>query len=236
MHLHLLPGVDDGARTIEDSLAMARALLALGFTDAAPSPHNRQEYASKKPTDAVLASTRAALAAHNLSLALHPNAENFFLDPDLFDAASGGSPRRVGAAGAYFLVEAPYTATLPSLMDVIFRLKVKGVTPLIAHPERCLEFERPGRAKDVVAAGAVLQMDVAALTGRYGSTAKKLSREFLSAGLYGVAATDMHGPTGAEAWAGAAMEELRKRAGDAALKRLFSENPGRILRGEPIIT
>lgn len=235
LHLHLLPGVDDGARGFEDSLEMAKALVDLGYAQAAPSPHNRPEYASKGECLEKLIATQALLDEHGVALKLHVNSENFFLDPRLLEAQKTPAARTVAEQGKYLLVEAPYQATLPALKDILFRLQVKGVTPLIAHPERCLEFEAKGRAADAVAAGAPLQLDMAALTGRYGPNAKKLAERFLGEGLYAIAATDAHSPNKMREWVGDALKALEKAAGAAYFRRLVVENPARLLRGEPVV-
>ncbi len=230
LHLHLLPGVDDGCKTLDESLEMARVLIGLGFTTVAPSPHNRPEYAPAEKAVAALETVRLALLEKGLRLGLEVNAENFFLDETLLSTLT----RRIGAAGKYLLVEAPYTAPLPALSDQIFRMKLKGVTPVIAHPERCFEFEKKGRAEQVVELGAVLQLDMGALNGRYGKNAQRLSRQFLDAGLYGIAATDLHSPVGAAGWVGDSLKAIEKYGGKGSLERLVSTNPAAILAGKPI--
>lgn len=232
LHCHLLPGVDDGARTLEDALEMARALVDLGFDTVAPSPHARPQYAPVEQVNEVRAALRLALGQAEIPLRLAPNAENL-LDAD-FMATLGTPAARTLGAGKVVLVELPYTSPVPVLPELIFRIKVKGITPLIAHPERCLEFERPGRAAEAVRAGALLQLDLGALNGRYGRTAKKLSHAFLDAGSYAVAATDLHGPTGAREWVGAAIETLRAKVGDAGVTRLLSTHPHRLLEGQSL--
>ena len=139
LHLHLLPGIDDGSKSLDDTLAMARALGALGYTKLAPSPHARSEYAS---VDAALCAqkldeVRAAVQAAGLQLELFSNAENFFLEDALFPSIAAGTARTLGQ-GKVLLIEAPYQGPLPMLADLIFRMKLKGITPLIAHPERCM--------------------------------------------------------------------------------------------------
>lgn len=233
LHCHLLWGIDDGARTLEDSLEMARSLSALGFTHVAPSPHNRPEYAPREVAEARLVEVQEALRANGIPLELGRNSENYLLD-ETFVAGMGTPSARLIGPGAYVLVEAPYTSPVPALTEIIFRVKLKGVTPVIAHPERCMEFSRKGRAGDAVQAGAVLQLDIGALTGRYGSEAKKLARTFLDEGLYGIGATDLHGPVGAREWVGKSLKELRSRTGDRAFEQLMSTTPGRILRGEAL--
>ncbi|WNG36139.1 protein tyrosine phosphatase [Archangium violaceum] len=234
LHCHLVPGVDDGARTLEDALEMARALVDVGFTTVAPSPHARPEYPSysRETVEAKLAELREALARTGVQLALGTNAENF-LD-EAFLRGLGTPEARLLGAGKYVLVELPYKSPMPALTDILFRIRLKGVTPVLAHPERCMEFERPGRAAEAVRAGALLQLDVGALTGRYGGTAKKLARAFLEDGLYALGATDLHGPVGAREWVGKALTELRSRVGEQAFTRLMATSPARLLAGEPL--
>ncbi len=232
LHCHLLPGVDDGARSLPDALEMARALVDLGFSTVAPSPHARPEYAPAEVVEARLAELRGALEREGIALTLGRNAENV-LD-DGFLTTLGTPAARMLGAGRVVLVELPYTAPVPALPAILFRIRAKGVTPVLAHPERCLEFERKGRAAEAVRAGALLQLDVGALTGRYGGTAKKLARTFLDEGLYALGATDLHSPVGARDWVGRALEELRNRAGEQAFLRLMREHPARLLAGEPL--
>ncbi len=233
LHCHLLPAIDDGARTLDDSLAMARTLVAAGFSDVAPSPHAWPEL----PDAGVAAQKRTQvaqrLAEEHVAIALHPNAENR-LDADLFDRIERGDPRPLGT-GRYLLVEAPFQAPLPRLLDLVFRLKTKGFTPLIAHPERCLEFrEHPERARQAVDGGAALQMELGALTNRYGPEARRTAERILDDGLYAIAATDMHGPVGAELWVPQAIAELKRRLGERGALAMLKDNPGHVLRGEPL--
>ncbi len=226
LHLHLLPQIDDGARTMEDALAMARVLTGLGFTHAAPSPHNRTEYAPREVAATRLEEVRAALSTAGIALELAVNSENQFVDEKLLES---GRPL---AGGSTMLIEAPYTTPLSVLPDIVFQLKLKGITPLIAHPERCLEFERKGRAAELVNGGALLQLDIAALVGRYGPMAKKLARQFLDDGLYEIAASDMHSPIGADKWLAESLKALEKAVGSAGLQTLLSTNPAALLKGE----
>lgn len=233
LHCHLLFGVDDGARTLEDSLEMARTLVQLGFSHVAPSPHNRPEYAPRDVAEARLDEVQSAITAAGIPLTLAVNAENFFLD-DRFMSSLGTPDARLLGHGRYILVEAPYTSPLPALTEILFRIKLKGVTPIIAHPERCMEFERKGRAAEAVQAGALLQLDIGAVIGRYGPVAKKVARTLLDDGLYAVGATDLHGPVGAAEWVGKSLKELRSRVGEGAFGRLMEGNPACILRGDAL--
>ncbi len=232
LHCHLLWGIDDGAQRPEDTLAMAKLLVGLGFRHVACSPHARPEFASR---DAELCRRRleeakALLAEHEIPLTLHSNAENL-LDAELLTKVERGA-RTVGE-GPYLLAEAPYLNRVPQLPEILFRLQMAGYRLLVAHPERCREFEKVERARDAVRAGAYLQLDLGSLTGQHGRTAKKLARAFLSEGLYAVAATDLHSPKDA-AWLEDAIGELESRVGEAEATRLLATNPMAVLRGEQL--
>jgi protein-tyrosine phosphatase len=233
LHLHLLPAVDDGARTVEDALTMARALIQVGFTQAAPSPHHRPQYASydRQRCAQVRGELQGSLQAAGLALELHENAENDFLD-DAFVGELGTARARCVGQGKAMLVEAPYVGPLPSLLELLFKMRLKGHLPVIAHPERCPEFERPGRAAEAVAQGALLQLDLGSLTGRYGKAAQRLARDFLSRGLYALAASDLHSPVNAEAWLSHALQTLTREVGAGGVTSLLETTPRRLLMGQ----
>jgi protein-tyrosine phosphatase len=235
LHCHLLWGIDDGCETPAETLAAARLLVALGFTDAAPSPHAVLGFPSGDAarSEARLGEAAELLAREGVPLALHANAENR-LDAEFLARAAGGGRRGIGAKQRWVLVEVPFDAPVPALGELVFGLRRKGVSPLFAHPERCAEFERPGRAEEVVRLGGALQLNVGALAGVYGRGARRLAERFVSQGLYAVASTDLHRPDGVREWLAEALGALEKRAGTAALERLLAENPRRILAGEDL--
>jgi protein-tyrosine phosphatase len=233
LHCHLLPGVDDGARTPEDALEMARALVDVGVSTVAVSPHARSGCAPVEVCVERLEALRRALADAEVPLTLELGAENALVEDGFLDGLGTPAARPVHR-GPYVLVELPYTAPVPALPTLVFQMMRKGVVPLLAHPERCLELQRPDRAAEVVGLGARLQLDVGALSGRYGPVARRAARELLDRGLYSVAATDLHAPSGARRWIERALSDLRSCAGEAAVDRLFRDGPGRVLAGETV--
>lgn len=235
LHNHLLWGIDDGCETPAETLQAARLLVDLGFSDVAASPHAIAELPSGDPAVCVARRAEAAalLAREGVPLALHLSAENR-LDDVFLERAEGPLRRGIGPSERWVLVEAPFQSGLPALPDLVFRLRRKGILPLFAHPERCLEFERPGRAEEVVRLGGALQLNVGALAGVYGKPARRLAERFLGDGLYAVAATDLHQPHGARGWLEDALAALERRAGAAGRDRLLRENPRRVLAGEEL--
>ncbi len=228
LHCHLLWGIDDGPRNEEETLEMARLLVRHGFGEVAVSPHADPRFPSSDTAlcRRRLEEARALLEAHGIPLVLHANAEN------LLDAELPGKlekePRRIGQS-RYVLAEAPYLNRVARLPEIVFRLQVAGHRLVVAHPERCREFEKIERAREIVRAGAHLQLDLGSIVGRHGRSAKKLARVFLEEGLYALAATDLHSPKDG-AWLGEAIAELEDRAGKEGAERLLVHHPRAILR------
>jgi protein-tyrosine phosphatase len=236
LHDHLLWGIDDGCETPAQALEAARMLASLGYTELAPSPHAIDELPSGDPAlcEERRGELAALLAREGVALALHANAENRLDEAFLARAALPATRRGIGASARWVLVEAPFQAHLPSLPDLVFRLRRKGVLPLFAHPERCLEFERPDRAQETVRLGGALQLNLGSLAGVHGKAAKRQAERFLREGLYAVAATDLHRPEGARRWVEGGLAALEKATGAGGLQRLCVENPRRIVAGEEL--
>jgi protein-tyrosine phosphatase len=235
LHNHLLWGIDDGCVTVADTLAAGRLLQAAGFTEVATSPHAAGDFASLDWSlcERRRAEVQALFAEEGVALVLHPGSENK-LDEDFMARLDGPERRGIGATQRWALVELPFRSAVPALPDLVFRIRRRGVWPLFAHPERCQEFERPGRAEEVVRLGGALQLNVGALAGLYGRGARKLAERLLGAGLYAVASTDLHVPERAEEWLEEGMEILVRRVGVEGRDRLMGGNPRRILAGEDL--
>ncbi len=235
LHSHLLWALDDGCQTPEETLAAGRLLVELGWRESAPTPHAHPLFPSRDASAcaARLAEAQALLDLEKIPLKLHGGAENV-LDASYLERLEPGLRRGLGATGRWALVELPFRASVPALPDLLFHLARRSVRPLIAHPERCVEFDKPGRAEEAVRLGAALQLNLGALVGIYGRPVRKQAERLLDAGLYSVAATDLHHPEGAQEWLPEALMALDKRAGNAELDRLCGDNPRRILAGEEL--
>jgi protein-tyrosine phosphatase len=235
LHCHLLWALDDGVESSEEALAGARLLASLGFTDVAPSPHANPDWPSgdEATCEARRGELQGLLQAQGIGLTLHRNTENK-LDEDFLARADGAGRRGVGESQRWALVELPFRGGVPALPDLVFRLRRKAVLPLFAHPERCAEFEKPGRAEEVVRLGGALQLNVASIIGLYGKGPRKVAERLLGEGLYAVAATDLHHPAGAEEWIPEALDALEKAVGRQAFDKLLSDHPRRVLLGEEL--
>ncbi len=191
LHSHVLPGLDDGARDLEQALAICAAAAADGIEALAATPHVRHDYpTTPERMEAALAELRAA--AGN-TIRLLPGGE---LDveelrrpaEELRRFGLGGNPR-------YLLVETPYAGWPLDLPSRLLELRVAGFTPVLAHPERSAEVQaRPAILEPFVAAGTLVQVTAASLEGRAGRPAAACAATLVDRELVHLLASDAHAP------------------------------------------
>ncbi len=226
LHCHLLPGLDDGAVSMESSVEMARQLVDAGVSTVAPSPHYGEGPGGDVPVEAatrVRELLQERLRREGLELELLPNAEHH-ISPALFERVDRGEVVPLGGRGRWLLVELPWSP-VPNAEDILFRLQMKGYRLLLAHPERCGYLE-PRSVERLVERGVKLQIELGSWVGVYGRRAQKRARRFGDRGLAHVVASDLHRP---EVWIGAGMRAFVKRYGQAGLARAMQTNPRGLL-------
>jgi protein-tyrosine phosphatase len=193
LHSHILPGVDDGAQTLGDSLDIAEAALADGITAIAATPHVRDDYPTGPDLmEERLAELRSELARAQIPLTVLPGGEIAF---DWLDRLSVDDLRRFGLGGnpRYLLVETPYFGWPIALPDRLLSLAAGGIIPVLAHPERNAEVQaRPDLLVPLVHAGALLQVTAASLDGRVGKSAQACGLSLVERGLAHLIASDAH--------------------------------------------
>lgn len=232
LHSHILPGLDDGASDLEDSLAIARAAAADGTRVIAGTPHVRHDYpTTPAEMERALAEVRSALAHHRIELDVVGGGE---IDLDELERLSPDERRAFGLAGnpQYLLLESPYTGWPLAFPEIVFSLVASGVTPVIAHPERNpLVQSDNGRLEELVRAGAIVQVTAASLDGRLGSRTRTCARRLLDAELVHLVASDAHNARVREVGLAGAWAAV----GDEALaKWLMVDVPGAIVGGKPL--
>ena len=192
LHSHVLPGVDDGARTPAESLEIARAAAAEGVTALAATPHVRDDY----PTDAatmerLVEETRVALREAGVALELLPGGE---LDLRQLRRLDDDELRRFGLAGTdWLLLETPYFGWPLDLGEVVFRLAARGFRAILAHPERNADVQaRPELLRPLVEGGLLVQLTAASVDGRLGRRSQACARRLLELELAHLIASDAH--------------------------------------------
>lgn len=193
LHSHILPGIDDGSRSLEMSIAMARIAVADGIHTMACTPHI---YPGLYMNDtAGIRAARDALQVElderGIALQLTTGAD-VHLVPALIDGLRAGTiPTLHGTR--YLLLEPSHHVAPPRFAEHVFGLVAEGYTPVITHPERLTWIEDHfSTFVDLVRQGCWMQVTAAALTGMFGPRAKYWGERFLGEGLTHLLATDCH--------------------------------------------
>lgn len=233
LHCHPLPGIDDGARSVDDAVALLEGLAGLGFETVVATPHVRQGYwvntvETRAGALAALAPVLEAARAQGRRLPELLLAGEHMFDDVLRERLARGEALTYPGGGAA-LVEFQYE-TIPMRVELqLWRMARSGVRPVLAHPERYVPVQQSHeRFEELAGAGVWSVLDVMSLTGTYGRRAQAAAERILAAGGYTAACTDAHKPSDV-AGVAAALEALRARGGDAAVTRLFVEGPRKIL-------
>lgn len=222
LHSHLLPGVDDGARSLDVSCRVLERMAAEGVTTVVCTPHLLGSAVDDAPV-AAHAELRATLqAAAPAGIRLVAGFEVMLDRPGCSLQGKGVS---LGDSRAV-LVEFPRGGVPPGAMDELLRLRASGVIPVLAHPERYrgVTIDLLHIWRDV---GAVMQGDAPLLLGR--GAMSDLARTMLAEGVLDVLASDNHGDRRSLA---AVRLWLREMGGERQGRLLTEENPARLLRDD----
>jgi protein-tyrosine phosphatase len=194
LHCHLLPGIDDGPATMEQTVAMAHAAVADGSRVVVATPHVSWTFprTTAGAIAAKVAEVRAALADADVELDVRAGAEVEVTRAVALDDADLRALRL--GDGPWLLVECPIEAYSGSaLADGLRALAVRGHRLVLAHPERSRGFHRdPQALNGLVADGMVTCITAGALRGRFGRTARTFAEALLRDGLVHVVASDAH--------------------------------------------
>jgi protein-tyrosine phosphatase len=192
LHSHIAFGIDDGPPDLEGSLALARAAVAAGTTTIAATPHIDSHF-GLHAADRIepLSELREGLKREGIALQVIAGAE-IALDRYLELSPAELDDLRLGA-GEYLLLECPLSGAAGAFDQFLSTLLARGVRMLLAHPERCPDFQRrPERLEALVRAGALAQVTSASLTGRFGTAVRDAAMHMVAEGLVHDIASDAH--------------------------------------------
>jgi len=195
LHCHILPGLDDGAETMDVSLAMARLAAADGVGTIVATPHIfRGDHALKDPgaIGRKCDELNRALKENVIPVQVLPGAE-VHISHDLIAEIRADREHLVLNRSSYLFVEFPSEHVFSGIKDLFFELMSDGITPIITHPERNAVFCRnPGLLYELIQMGALSQANAGSFEGRYGRLAAESVCRFLSLNLVHFIASDGH--------------------------------------------
>lgn len=192
-HSHLVPGIDDGSKSLDESVELVTALQIMGFSRIITSPHIFPGTYNNTPEiiRSGVTALNEELSARSIDMIVEPAAE-YYIDETFMDKVESGDLLTFGSN--YLLFEFSFVFMPPNFAELAFQLNSKGIKPILAHPERypflhSPKLEKYRKLKD---AGVYFQLNIASLTGHYSKQVKKIAEKLITDEMIDFVATDMH--------------------------------------------
>lgn len=192
MHNHVLPGIDDGSQSLEDSIVLIRGLKELGIARCVATPHvmHGVHNNSKATISAACELLKQELAHQDIEFEIKYAAE-YMLDDQFSPLLSEG--KLCPLQSRHILFEMSYLAESATLFEAIFAMQMKGYQPILSHPERYNYFHKnPSVYKKLKDVGCLLQLNVLSASRYYGDGVKAAAASLIKSGMYDFVGTDMH--------------------------------------------
>lgn len=235
LHSHLIPGVDDGAQTIEDSIELARQAVDEGVEHMVLTPHHRNgKYINK--SDEVIANAVALQTEYdkaNIKLKVYASQE-IRLTEKFLDDLYNNYLLPLDPSGKYYLIEFP-SDRVPSIADGILKELIDdGITPIIAHPERNHELSTNlHRLFELIEMGCLSQITTSSYAGYYGEKLAENSRQIIEHNLAHILASDVHHMVHRPMNMTSAFDRMSEEY-DKEMVEYFKGNAHKIFNGDPI--
>lgn len=225
IHSHILPGVDDGAKTEQDSLAMAKLAVKEGITTIIATPHHRNRAFDnyKQEIETSVSILNDLYKENNIPLTVVPGQEVRIYGEIIEDYENGEI--QTLSDSKYVLVEFPFGEVPQYTERLFYDMQISGLIPVIAHPERNKELiEDHGRMYELIRNGALAQLTAGSLHGEYGKEIEQFSYELLDANLIHFIASDAHNTTTRGFGLKQAYEKIKNKYGVEAYYSLLENS------------
>ena len=232
IHSHILPGLDDGAQTLDETLAMLKLAAENGTTDIVATPHANSSFAyNEQVVEQLIA--EVTNEAGDL-IRIHRGCD-FHLNFDNLSSALEHPTQYTINSGRYLMVELPDLASLPVMRTVLGRLLAVRVVPVITHPERngplCANLPE---LENWVRDGCLLQVTAQSFFGRFGNTAQRVAESLMNSGSVHFVASDAHDCIDRPPNLAPAYQHVAQRWGQERADTLFFDHPSAVVMDEPI--
>lgn len=236
IHCHLMPSVDDGAKDLEETLAMFENAYTSGVTDIILTPHyikGTKYEINNEQKEKITNILREALRRTDMDINIYYGNE-VYIDNDLVVMIKDKKVATL-ANSRYVLVELPVNSMDNNAGNVFFNLRSNGYIPIIAHPERYVYFQKhPEKVMDYIKLGCLLQGDYMSLLGKYGKKAKKTLKILLKNGVIKFLSSDIHHSYNDYHIPEAEKRTLRIVKDENIVNKLFVENPENVINDKII--
>ena len=232
IHTHILSGLDDGARDLDESLKMCHLSYRDGIKTVVATPHTLNGVYQNDRSTILQKVQELNEALHSaLSLSILPGADVHFCS-DLVHRFEQGEIETVNDKGRYMMIEFPSQGVPSRAEEVLFQLLAKRIIPIITHPERNVEFlQRPHRYYGMIRMGCLGQVTAMSLTGEFGSLVKRVAERLLRNRLIHIIASDAHSSNGRPPILSRGLNVAATIVGKEEARRMVTEYPQSILEG-----
>ena len=236
IHCHCLPGLDDGPATMEEAVALCRALVADGITTVIATPHQLGRFDTQVAASDIRQAVddlNNALEAEDIPLTVMAGAD-IRVDERIPSLLEADRVLTLADGRKYLLLELPHE-TFIDLWPLLRELAARDITAIISHPERHAFLTRqPLATLPWLAQGAWFQVTAASLVGDFGPAAEKAAWHWLATHAAALVATDAHDTDFRRPRMSQAIDRIAERLGHVTARRVCIENPLRVLAGEEI--
>jgi protein-tyrosine phosphatase len=235
IHCHLLPGIDDGAKTLDESLAMARMAVADGISTIVVTPHQLGGFSANRGDEIRRRTAELAehLAQHEIPLAVLPGAD-VRIEADMVAQIRRGEVVTLADRRQHILLELPHEIYVP-LDRLLAELRAAGIVGVLSHPERNAGImANPAVVGPLVDAGCLMQITAGSLLGSFGAQSQAVAQQLATAGLVHFVSTDAHGLKSRRPQLAAAHQRMVELVGVELANECSIHNPAAVAAGKPV--
>lgn len=234
IHSHVIPGIDDGSSSVDETFNMIQEAKQAGFTDIILTSHFLVGHYETEPSEMVFWKNKLqdVLSMQDISVNLHSGMEIYISNQ--MEELIENKRLLTLANSRYMLIELPMGSTVKYLDHVIYTLESLGIIPIIAHPERYKYVQdNPEIVKEYKDKGTLLQCNYASILGFYGNTAKKTVKKLLKGNYVDFLGSDCHKQNQIFTLIPEAVKKIKKVIGENEFEKISTLNPKKILDNEP---
>ena len=233
IHTHLLPSIDDGPETIEESIELCKIAANDGIKKIVATPHSKDGVYEAK-SDKILEAVdvlNLKLKENQIDIEILPGSETH-IHEGLVESVESGKVLTINNSGKFILFELPFVFIPPGTEKFVFNLKANGIVPIIAHAERISAFQKnPELVGQLVKVGALVQVNALAQTGRAGPIEKECVELLLKNKWVHFIASDVHSLAGRPPILSKAVGNAAGIVGEEEARTLVCHNPEQIING-----
>ena len=235
IHTHILPNIDDGSRSIEETFNLIKEAQNAGFDAIVLTSHYMEGYyeTDQKEREVWIKAICQNLDAKNINIDLYSGNE-IYMTENIIKLLEEGKASTINDT-SYVLFEMPLNAEPLNLYDIIYRMQQNKIVPILAHPERYSFIQKePELVYDLIQRGVLMQANYGSIIGQYGKNAQMIIRKFLESNMIHFLGTDVHRQNTIYPKIPQILTELKKIVGEQKLVELTTINPKLVLNNKKI--